>query len=161
MSLRTCSNCREGKPLEEYALRSKKSGTRQWMCKTCSAEYKRAWYLRNRVDHLAKVRVLRERASAENRLRFWAFLLRQRCADCGETDPVVLELDHLRDKRNNVSAMVSSGFSWESIEAEIAKCEVRCANCHRRRTARVRGSYRLTNGILVRDVHESQSSYVA
>src|SRR5688572_4487349 len=128
MDVRTCCRCRVERPLDEFALRSRKRGTRQWMCKACSAEYKQAWYIRNRERHLAKVRVLRERASAANRLRFWAFLLTQRCVDCGETDPVVLELDHLRDKRNNVSAMVSSGFAWDSVEAEIAKCEVRCAN---------------------------------
>jgi hypothetical protein len=32
--------------------------------------------------------------------------------------------------------------SWQSILDEMAKCEVVCANCHRRRTARRRGSLR-------------------
>jgi len=48
----------------------------------------------------------------------------------------VLEFDHFRDKRANVSKVVMECWRWETIEAEIAKCEIQCANCHRRKTAR-------------------------
>ncbi len=54
---------------------------------------------------------------------------------------MVLEFDHLKDKAFNIGASLS-GRSWASILDEIAKCEVVCANCHRRRTARRRGSLR-------------------
>jgi hypothetical protein len=64
------------------------------------------------------------------------------CADCGETDPVVLEFDHRGDKRANVSSMCDWA-SLATLRAEIAKCDVRCANCHRVRTQRAVGSYRL------------------
>jgi hypothetical protein len=37
--------------------------------------------------------------------------------------------------------MISVGYSWEKIEAEISKCEVRCANCHRKRHAKLRRAW--------------------
>jgi hypothetical protein len=63
------------------------------------------------------------------------------CVDCGERDIVVLEFDHLRDKTASVSRLLAAN-SIRRIQQEIAKCEVVCANCHRRRTARRVNSYR-------------------
>jgi len=31
----------------------------------------------------------------------------------------------------NISDMSNRGYSFKSIEKEMEKCEVRCANCHR------------------------------
>ncbi len=71
-----------------------------------------------------------------------AYLATHPCIDCGEADAVCLEFDHVRGpKRGNIGTMLGD-HSWETIEAEIAKCEVRCANCHRRRTAVAREWYR-------------------
>ena len=56
------------------------------------------------------------------------------CIDCGQKNHIVLDFDHLKDKKYNVSRMIHDGFSWAAIKKEIAKCEVVCANCHRIRT---------------------------
>jgi hypothetical protein len=56
------------------------------------------------------------------------------CFDCGMSNHIVLDFDHLRDKKYNVSRMVHDGFSWKAIKREIEKCQVVCANCHRIRT---------------------------
>ena len=63
------------------------------------------------------------------------------CVDCGESDIVVLEFDHLRDKTRNVSYLIGTG-EIPRIKEEIAKCDVVCANCHRRRTSERGGWYR-------------------
>lgn len=58
------------------------------------------------------------------------------CVDCGVRYPaVVMDLDH-RDpstKVFGVSRMVNT-FGLEKIKAELLKCDVVCANCHRLRT---------------------------
>jgi hypothetical protein len=64
------------------------------------------------------------------------------CADCGEADPEVLEFDHVEPKLANVGKLVWANASIERIDEEIARCQVRCVNCHRLRTARQFGQAR-------------------
>ncbi len=54
------------------------------------------------------------------------------CIDCGESNYVVLDFDHVKgNKIKNISAMVHQSYSIKTIQKEIDKCEVRCSNCHR------------------------------
>jgi len=64
------------------------------------------------------------------------------CVDCGERDMVVLDFDHVGKKRGSVVDFALSEHSLASIEREISQCEIRCANCHKRRTCRMRGHFR-------------------
>jgi hypothetical protein len=63
----------------------------------------------------------------------WSILESAECIDCGERDPVVLEFDHVGDKRKTVCDLARDGCSIQTLQAEIAKCEMRCVNRHRRR----------------------------
>ena len=114
-------------------------------CAGCMADATRVSHRsagdRRRVSVRARARRVRE----ENRQRLLAFLQGKRCADCPETDPVVMEFDHLdgSQKERAVADMIGGGYSWEKIEAEIGKCAVVCANCHRRRTAGRAEHYRV------------------
>lgn len=54
------------------------------------------------------------------------------CVDCGNKNLNVLDFDHTRDKVVQLSHMWHRPFA--EIDAEAAKCEVRCANCHRIKT---------------------------
>ena len=74
------------------------------------------------------------------------FYLTNPCVDCGETDPRVLDFDHLNNKKHNISTLISKEYSWDSILEEAAKCEIRCANCHRKKTAVEQNHY--TNRLL-------------
>ena len=59
------------------------------------------------------------------------------CMDCGQTFPKeVMDYDHRSNvrKTDNISSMIRDHRPWEEILAEIEKCDLVCANCHRIRT---------------------------
>ena len=64
------------------------------------------------------------------------FLLENPCVNCGESDPVTLDFDHIdpTTKRKTISQLLSGHAGWEKIKSEIDKCRVLCANCHRKHT---------------------------
>ena len=118
--------------------KAKKDGLSS-QCRDCKAKFQHSWYLRNRVTHGKNAKSRRVRVRADNARFIEEYFLDHPCVDCGEPDRVVLEFDHVRgEKKYNVSEMVWSGISLKTIKSEIAKCEVRCANCHRRVTAKRR-----------------------
>lgn len=64
------------------------------------------------------------------------------CVMCGETDPIVLDADHIDESNKNqkLKACYTKGawpltaLNWEDLKLELTKCQVLCANCHRRKT---------------------------
>lgn len=142
--VRMCRSCRVVQPLTEFALKNMKTGCRSTLCKACQRIYSRQHYRANLATYLEKAQRNRHR----DRDRFAVFMLEyfksNACVDCGETDPIVLEFDH-RDGSGKLKAVgaFARRQDWDGFLAEIAKCEVRCVNCHRRRTARQFGWTRL------------------
>ena len=59
------------------------------------------------------------------------------CVDCGEDDPVVLDCHHKDPgtKEHCIGNMIGGNWSLGAVLAELKKCIVLCANCHRRRHA--------------------------
>lgn len=73
----------------------------------------------------------------ENMAKLIQYLQHHPCIDCRVPDFEVLEFDHIRGtKVASISAMVHAGRPWSEVQDEIHKCEVRCANCHKKRHAR-------------------------
>lgn len=145
VSSQICRVCGAEKPGEAFAFRSPELGVRRRICKACQSDYHREWYRRCRATQIKRLGRNRRRGRKNTgsvRERVWRFLAGHPCVDCGLADPRVLDFDHLRDKRIEVGALVRSGASWNLVLTEIEKCEVRCANCHRRRTAQLLGAYR-------------------
>jgi len=98
-------------------------------------EYARSHYARNSVDYKERARRRNDAVRKANRAFVAAYLSEHPCVDCGERDVLVLEFDHVRGvKKANVTDLVREACSRRRLVLEIEKCEVRCANCHRRRT---------------------------
>jgi hypothetical protein len=113
-------------------------------CTTCQAAFWKEW--RATLSHqyrtwldLQKGRSLKaSRERARNYI--YTYLQAHPCIDCGCQDVRCLTFDHVRGKKKaNVSRMLINGCSVATVAAEVAKCEVRCCNCHQIKTARERG----------------------
>jgi len=141
IALRKCGRCGELKPLAEFAWRRKARGQRHNYCRPCHSKYRRQHYLANRRRYIDRAKQRATLIAEEWAVYLIEYFRENPCVDCGETDPVVLEFDHLSDKVFNISKGLRDR-SRTSVLEEIAKCEVVCANCHRRRTARRRGFVR-------------------
>jgi hypothetical protein len=89
------------------------------------------------------------RSRARNVALMYNELERSSCADCGARELAVLDFDHVGEKTANVTDLARSGCSVERLRHEMSQCLVRCANCHRRRTAMTGNHYRLAFGAIM------------
>ena len=137
---KTCGSC--GLELPIAAFNRAGAGLQHW-CRECFRDY----FRRRGETHIRQVRAASIKRVAAARERMAAFLAVHPCVDCGEAEPSVLDFDHVGEKRELVSSLVARAARWSRIEEEIAQCEVRCANCHRRVTARRAGWSRLTGNV--------------
>lgn len=142
--MKQCSICKEPKSDSAFNKASKRKDGLQSHCRDCNRRASKAYYQANREKHAAVIMAQKRRTIRASRDLLLEYLRTHGCADCGETDPVILELDHVRGvKTACVTKMISSGYRWESVMKEIEKCEVVCVNCHRRRTFKRCRSYRV------------------
>jgi hypothetical protein len=148
--MKQCATCGEFKSLDQYSWRNQKKGRRWGTCKDCQSGQRKKWYEANKETHKASVRDNKKKAIQLAQQYVWDYLSTHPCVGDGtspcpnrETDPVVLEFDHVRGrKKMAVSNLVKEGYSISVIQEEIAKCVVRCANCHRKKTHKERGWWR-------------------
>jgi hypothetical protein len=130
-SMKVCKGCGLTKHPDQYNKHPTTKDRLDPRCKECRCLYARGRYHETRDAHRVQSKLSRER---------FAEIIREKkrvpCADCGGTFHfAAMDFDHIdgTDKRFNVSQLRSRG-SIRLLEAEIAKCEVVCANCHRVRT---------------------------
>lgn len=87
----------------------------------------------------------KQKTRAETRIKSMLYLSGKGCCKCGERDPRKLEYDHKdpSTKHRGISVLITDGYSWASaiLRAEIRKCRILCANCHRVHTIKQQGYY--------------------
>ena len=130
--MKQCTKCGEVK--NRFPKRSKSSdGLSSW-CTDCFSKNATEKYAFSQEERERK-KNNRNRLVNKSRDYVYEYLLSHPCIMCGETNPIVLEFDHRNpdEKDGNVSELFK--FSLEKVKAEIAKCDVLCANCHRIKTA--------------------------
>lgn len=120
----------------EFNLNKGKKDGHNAMCGLCHREYVKRHYHAHQKEYYARVMAFK----ASKRIKMYEYLVDKKCVDCGENDPLVLDFDHKdKSKKERGVAEMLRKNSWENILKEIEKCEIRCSNCHRRRTAKQLG----------------------
>lgn len=134
--MKTCRKCGKRKRLEAFPPCAARKDGRHSYCRPCRQEYDREWHAKTYQRRAESVRKRQRDRRARLVEKLLIYLAEHPCVDCGEADPVVLQFDHRDDetKVGNVSDFLRNKRLWESVLTEIAKCDVRCANCHVRRT---------------------------
>lgn len=117
-------------------------GSNRSICLNCKRSYNNNYYQENKSKITPSKKANGIRRLKLIRSNLLKYLKSNPCIICKETDPIVLDFDHLGGKSYNVSDMVRAGHSWDSILIEISKCQVLCSNCHRRKTAMENGYYK-------------------
>lgn len=88
---------------------------------------------------------LKQITRIETRVKSMLYLSEKGCEKCGERDPRKLEYDHKdpSNKHRGISRIITDGYSWASavLRAEIRKCRILCANCHRVHIIKQQGYY--------------------
>jgi hypothetical protein len=136
MEERVCTKCGgDPQPIENFPWKNRLLGKRHAVCKTCTAERSKRLYSDDKQAQIDRVRVNNQRYRQTAREYVLEYLSSHPCSQCGESDPRVLEFHHLGNKDSEVSRLIGRGASLEALIAEIEKCVVLCANCHRRLTA--------------------------
>lgn len=145
---KTCCNCKKLKPLDDFFWKIKDI-TKQSRCKDCHRIYNRNHYHKNKERYKKRIAKNNKDARLRRQKFIYNYLSKNPCIVCGEKDPVVLDFDHTDRKKKfaSVSYMISKGYSISRVKEEINKCEIRCANCHRKKTAKELGWYKFLKGV--------------
>ena len=147
--MKTCIECKIEKDIEQFPWRNKKKNMRVGRCNVCHNKWYREYFSKpdNRKKQIKRVEHINKRQIEEARKYVLDFLNRNPCVDCGEKNPIVLEFDHRKgvEKVFIISSALStkSYITLDLVKTEIEKCDIRCANCHRIKTAKEYGFWKL------------------
>lgn len=137
-----CSKCEKVRLVEDFSIRNHETKRRHRICKFCHSKYRKEHYLRNKLKYIEKARSWNDKQRSVLETFLYERLSQSHCVDCFEKDILVLDFDHLYNKRFGIALMFKNRYSVAAIEDEIEKCVVRCANCHRRKTAKEVGYWK-------------------
>jgi hypothetical protein len=138
--MRRCSKCRKKKHYSRFSYKNKAKKLRSGICKNCHRLYVNQHYQDNKVSYGKRSKINRKAIKNRNSALIRS-LKKKPCYDCGgKYSYYVMDFDHLEPKTKlcNVGRMAGQSISQKRILAEVAKCELVCANCHREREHRRR-----------------------
>ena len=120
-----CYTCKISKSVELF--HRKKEGYHS-QCKDCRKKYFKKYNLLNKVHLNSKSKIGNDTKSQW----FKEYKSTLKCIRCGESNPLCLEFHHKDPTQKDRAISTMTRLSPEKVKEEIAKCDVLCANCHRK-----------------------------
>lgn len=126
-----CNRCKTRKPVERFYF-IKGKGYYRAACYECEAAARKDRYADLAPE--AKRKVLDGQAARAKRGRDWVWEQKSKpCERCGNSyHPTAMQFDHVPGRGEKLFEVASraGGRSRKDLLAEIAKCQLLCANCH-------------------------------
>lgn len=132
--MKKCYRCLEVKSLDNFSLKSKKTGKLSSYCRPCWAARWQDYYKKGNNRAIAIVRNKQNKAerSKKNFEYVDVYKTERGCCRCGyDADPCALDFHHVGDKEFSIAKEVSAGGNLDLIKKEIEACIILCAICHR------------------------------
>lgn len=127
MKNKTCSTCKEILPISEF---SKKHDTRDgysYRCRKCRSKQWKSSYYKHQEYYQEK----RRNQTATIRKWLQEYKKTLKCSRCEESESCCLDFHH-QGKKEKLISQTNSFSCVRLLKEEIDKCEVLCANCHRK-----------------------------
>lgn len=131
--MKLCGDCGRELPLEQFNKNKTKKDGLQTKCRECSKKYYKNYYEANPKEK-ARLYSNSDEVAKAIRKELQDIKGSTPCVDCKKQYPYyVMQFDHIAsDKEFTISQFGKR--SRKKVMAEVAKCEVVCANCHAERT---------------------------
>lgn len=125
-----CTKCQRELPLDNFRWKNKAEGKKHAQCKECQRAQEKKHY----QESLIRRESVKATAATQKNSNMAVVEEAKKCGclKCGEKRSYVLDFHH-RDnsqKVDTINHMLKSA-SLKTIQTELEKCDVLCANCHR------------------------------
>lgn len=130
METKICSKCKIEKPISEFRWKNKAKGIMHSQCKECQKAQEKVHYQESKERQIAVKETAQFQKNRNIQLVENARAVG--CRKCGEKRSYVLDFHHKNpEEKENVIAHMLKSSGEDKLIAELAKCDVLCANCHR------------------------------
>lgn len=128
--MKTCAKCKQDKELSEFSFRYKNRNILQSVCKPCKREIDNNDY--QREGRKISLRKAQTTQRAKTKEFIDNYKRTHPCVKCGESRFYVLDFHHTgSNKSYNIGESKTKGKSIYTVQEELDKCILLCANCHR------------------------------
>src|SRR5271155_671881 len=123
MEKKKCGDCEHPYTYDNFCQKKGTPDGYSYYCRGCTSKSAKKYY-KNNEGVRKKIVKRNDQAKLEARKFVMNYLLNHSCVNCPEKRPECLDFDHQRDKIHGVSYLAAHGYSIETIQEEIEKCQI-------------------------------------